>query len=327
VDGGNEVFAPFPLKELEDAQDAFLAVLAKEFPEAVDSEKRDPGPVFLLDLLPPQSAEDHGHVHAALSWMRDRSHLFEWLTEGIAANAWRAEGSDFVRSVPGGGTIRVSQESGFVTSITHPAGLELKRVSLDLECDPTVLHLTRPAEGVKDVTEQFRAGFVAAAAEAMREDAYAAALKAWPADAHHADFDARPRVFAEIHRATARSLGAEVAASPRQGREFVEWCRTESTRAAGTASPAGLRRRLRHAADRIQGQLVAGGQRYAAASAARLDPPPSARQLRPAPPSRSLPSNAPPSSPTTASSSSPPRPPRRRAEDRRPRPLTRRRPK
>jgi len=287
VDGGNEVCAEFQLKELEDAQDAFLAVLGKEFPEAVSSGKSDPGPEFFLDLLPPQTAEDHGHVHAAISWSRYRAHLLEWLTQGVAANAWRADGGDFVRGVPGGGTIRVSQESGFVTSITHPVGLELKLVSLDRECDPTVLHLTRPAEGVKDVTEEFRAGFFAAASEAMREDAYAAALKAWPADAHHADFDARvTRVFAEIHRSTARSLAAEVAATgaPKIA-ELVEWCRTESARAAATPS-------LRSAFDAafearrtdFQKQLLASGQQYSARfQLPRLDPaalPPDSFDLR-----------------------------------------------
>jgi hypothetical protein len=277
VDQGNEVFAEFPLKEFEELKDAFLAVLAKEFPEAVDAEKRDPGPVFLLDLLPPQSAEDDGHFHAELSWMSDRSHLLQWLNEGIAANAWRAEGGEFVRSVPGGGAIRVSQESGFVTSITHPAGVDVRLVALELECDPTVMHLTRPEQGVKDVTEVFRAGFVASASDAMREETYSAALTAWPADAvHRADFDARvTRVFAEIHHSTAHSLDAVVAASaaPKIA-EFVEWCRSESARAAGTPShePA-FDAAFDTRRNEFKKQLLASGQQHAAHfQIPRLDP-------------------------------------------------------
>ena len=229
----------------------------------------EPGPAFEIELLPPQRPEEHGAYSVTVFWLDHLRCRLQWLEGGSAASPWRTDGGELVRDVPGGGSIRISKETGFVTRMSHPAGFDMKLVSASEQVPADDFGVPPPAFGAKDVSSECTRNCERSVFAKRRSMVYGAVLRAAPDPAEDARAaDARlVRVFAALHRPICRGIGIDAKES---GADWIEkvagMVRADVARAdSPQAQRAALATRAAEVKGYYEGQLHGKGDQFAAA--------------------------------------------------------------
>jgi len=211
-DHGAPLSAELSLAGFSEDEAAFDAALERDYHGSMAAGTGDAaGPIFQIEMLPPDSADDHGKFTVSVAWLPHCFHRFAWLLPRDASNPWTSEEGELTREVAGGGTIRISKETGFVTRMSHPAGFDFRLVSATEDVKSSDFVVPPAAPGAKDLTPQLawrmEYGFTA---EHCRT-AYLAMLRGWPASDDGPGFDERvKRVFAEVYRPLCLRFDADV---------------------------------------------------------------------------------------------------------------------
>jgi hypothetical protein len=253
-------------KEQEDLEALLVRELHADLSTAAQG---NPGPVFEIELLPPQRPEEHGTYSVTVFWLAHASCRFQWLEVGSAATPWRMDGSELVRAVPGGGSIRVSTETGYVTRMSHPSGFDMKLVSASELVQAGDFVVPPPAPGAKDNSIECARDYERSVFPARRGMVYGAILRAAPdptGDARAAD-ERLLRVFAALHRPICQGIGIDAKES---GTDWIAkvagLVRADVARADSPAAQrAALATRAAEAKGYYEGQLNGKGDQFAAA--------------------------------------------------------------
>jgi hypothetical protein len=253
-------------KEEEDLEALLVRELHADLSTAAQGK---PGPVFEIELLPPQRPEEHGTYSVTIFWMAHSICRFQWLEGGSATTPWRADGGELVRAVPGGGSIRVSTETGYVTRMSHPSGFEMKLVSASELVQADDFAVPPPAPGAKDSSTECARDYERSVFPTRRNRVYGAIVRAAPdptEDARAAD--ARlVRVFAALHRPICQGIGIDAKESGADWiAKVVQMVRADVARAdSPQAQRAALAARAAEVKGYYEGQLNGKGDQFAAA--------------------------------------------------------------
>jgi hypothetical protein len=245
-DHGAPISAELSLAGFTEDDEAFEAALERDFHGSMAAETGGAaGPIFQIELLPPDQADDHGKFTVSVAWLPHAFHRFSWLQTRDVSSPWRSEEGELTREVAGGGTIRVSKETGFVTRMSHPAGFDFRLVSATEDVGTSVFVVPPAAPGAKDLTPQLawrmEYGFTA---EHSRS-AYFAMLRGWPVSDDGTGFDERvKRVFAEAYRPLCLRFDADIREQCATNlAEFAHGFREVNARTDGTQEQRRLPRR------------------------------------------------------------------------------------
>ena len=169
------------LAEWRIENERFDAMLEREFARpAPPAAPRTGGPGFRLDFEAPLAEGEDSGIVMTLLWAEPKFHLLAWLDGGTPASPWQAEGEEFVRRTAKGGVVRVSKETGFLVSLTHPSGFEIRLVRASESVSDEDLAVPRRLANEEDRTPQDEWGFLSDRFQRQRRAAYEAALHAAP---------------------------------------------------------------------------------------------------------------------------------------------------
>jgi hypothetical protein len=191
----------------------FDAMLEREFARpAPPAAPRTGGPGFRLDFEAPLAEGEDCAIVRTMVWEDPKFHLLAWLDGGTAASPWRTEGDEFVRRTAKGGVVRVSKETGFLVSLTHPSGYELHLIRVSKEASEEDLAVPRRLANEEDRSPQVKRDSLVDRFEKQRRAAYKAALGASPdASTRAVGRDARlGRVFSFIDSPLCGQMDADL---------------------------------------------------------------------------------------------------------------------
>jgi len=217
----------------------FDAMMEREFARRAPPAAPQKGsPGFRIDFEPPPAAGEDSAIVTSMVWADPKFHLLAWLDGGTAASPWQAEGDAFVRRTAKGGVVRVSKETGFLVSLTHPSGYEIHLVRISESASDEDLAVPRRAANEEDRSPQVARSSLADRFLKQRRAAYEAALGA-SSDASKGAVgrDARlGRVFTFIDSPLCGRMDADQRDQWAPYLEqFTEWCRKERSEAGDSA--------------------------------------------------------------------------------------------
>ena len=211
-DHGTPIVAEISFAKLNEEEAAFDAALERDFHGSTEEEAGGPaGPMFQIELLPPENKDEHGTFSVTVAWYPHALHRFSWLQHRGATNPWRSEEGELAHDFAGGGTIRISKETGFVTRMSHPAGFEFRLVDATADVAASDFEVPTAPPGAKDVTPELSWKLQYGITTAHRRSAYAAMLRSWPESGDGPGLDERrTRVFSEVYRPLCRRFDDDV---------------------------------------------------------------------------------------------------------------------
>lgn len=211
-DHGTPIVAEISFAKFNEEQAAFDAALERDFHGSTEEDASGAaGPSFQIELLPPVNQDEHGTFSVTVAWYPHALHRFSWLQHRGATNPWRSEEDGLARDFDGGGTIRVSKETGFVTRMSHPAGFDFRLVDATADVAASNFVVPPAAPGAKDVSPELSWKLQYGVTNAHRRSAYAAMLRSWPGSGDEPGLDERrTRVFSAVYRPLCRRFDADV---------------------------------------------------------------------------------------------------------------------